>query len=248
MSPGAPRELADRVLDANMAIPATGLAQMTWGNVSGVDRERGVFLIKPSGVPYVELTADLLVTVRLEDGRVIDGDLRPSVDAETHRALYLSFPEIAAIAHTHSTFATAFAQAERDIPVLGTTHADVFDGPVPCARPLTQAECDDRYEQHTGTALAAVVIQRGKPVMGVPAALAANHGPFSWGASPAEAVSHARVCEAVAELAVLTLQLSPDASPPAHVIDLHYRRKHGPHATYGNPEFTASLPSRQRSR
>ncbi len=240
MPPVTPRALAENVLAANVAIPATGLAQMTWGNVSGVDRERGVFLIKPSGVPYAELTEDLLVTVRLEDGRTVGGDLRPSVDSETHRALYLQFPEIAAIVHTHSTYATAFAQAQRDIPVLGTTHADVFDGPVPCARTLTQAECDDQYEYHTGRVLAETVLRRGKPVMGVPAALAANHGPFCWGDSPAQAVSHARVCEAVAELALLTLQLSPDIVPPAHVIDLHYRRKHGPNATYGNPEFTAS--------
>lgn len=240
MPPGTERELTQDVFEANLAIPASGLAQMTWGNVSGVDRERGVFLIKPSGVPYDELTVELLVTVRLDDGEVVGGGLRPSVDSEIHRALYLRFPEIAAIAHTHSTFATAFAQAQRDIPVLGTTHADVFDGPVPCARPLTEAECDVRYEQHTGEALAEAVVERGKPALGVPAALAANHGPFSWGESPVEAMIHARVCEAVAELAFLTLQLAPEVAPPAHVIDLHYRRKHGPGATYGNPEFSAS--------
>lgn len=240
MPPGSERELAEAVLEANLAIPASGLAQMTWGNVSGVDRERGVYVIKPSGVPYAELTVDLLVTVRLDDGAVVAGDLRPSVDSETHRALYRRFPEIGGVAHTHSKYATAFGQAQRDIPVLGTTHADVFDGPVPCARPLTRAECDDRYEEHTGEALAEVVIARGKPPLAVPAALAANHGPFAWGDLPSDAVTHAVVCEAVAELSVLTFQLAPDIVPPAHVMELHYRRKHGPDATYGNPDFASS--------
>jgi L-ribulose-5-phosphate 4-epimerase len=247
MLPGRQRELAEAVLEANLAIPASGLAQMTWGNVSGVDRDRGVFLIKPSGVPYDELTAELLVTVRIDDGAIVSGDLRASVDSETHRALYRRFPDIGGVAHTHSTYATAFAQAQRDIPVLGTTHADVFDGAVPCARPLSPADCADRYEEHTGDALADVVTSRGKAPLAVPAALAANHGPFAWGTSPADAVTHARVCEAVAELALITLQLAPDVSPPQHVMELHYRRKHGPDATYGNPDFTASTPPDSRA-
>jgi len=232
--------LAAAVLEANLAVPAAGLAQMTWGNVSGVDRGRGVYLIKPSGVPYPELTADLLVTVSLEDGRVVAGELRPSVDSETHRALYLRFPELGGIAHTHSAYATAFAQAQLDIPVLGTTHADVFNGPIPCARVLTRPECAAEYVRNTGFVLADEVIRRGRSPLAVPAALAANHGPFTWGESPAEAVEHAEVCEAVAKLALLTLQLAPGARPPAHVVELHYRRKHGPGATYGNPGF--SLP------
>lgn len=240
MSRGAERELAEAVLEANRVIPAVGLAQMTWGNISGVDRERGVYVIKPSGVPYRELTVDLLVTVRLEDGQVVQGELRPSVDSETHRALYQRFADIGAVGHTHSTYATAFAQARRDIPVLGTTHADVFDGPIPCTRALTLAECRERYEEHTGDALAEAVIRRGKPVLAVGAALAANHGPFTWGQHPADAVMNAQACEAVAMMAMLTLQLDPRAVAPEHVIDHHFRRKHGPDATYGNAGFAAS--------
>jgi L-ribulose-5-phosphate 4-epimerase len=240
MSHAAERELAEAVLEANLVIPAVGLAQMTWGNISGVDRERGVYVIKPSGVPYRELTVDLMVTVRLADGQVVTGELRPSVDSETHRALYRRFADIGAVGHTHSTYATAFAQAQLDIPVLGTTHADVFDGPIPCSRALTPAECRERYEEHTGDALVEAVLQTGKLALAVGASLAASHGPFTWGRHPADAVMNAQACEAVAEMAALTLQLNPGVVAPEHVMDHHFRRKHGPDATYGNAGFAAS--------
>jgi L-ribulose-5-phosphate 4-epimerase len=240
MSCGAERELLEAVLEANLAIPAAGLAQMTWGNISGVDRERGVYVIKPSGVPYRELTVDLLVTVRLNDGQVAAGQLSPSVDSETHRALYRRFADIGAVGHTHSTYATAFAQAQQDIPVLGTTHADVFDGPIPCTRSLTTAECSQRYEEHTGDALVEAVLRTGKPAGAVGAALAASHGPFTWGQQPADAVMNAQACEAVAEMAALTLQINPHVVAPRHVLEHHFRRKHGPGATYGNAGFAAS--------
>jgi L-ribulose-5-phosphate 4-epimerase len=224
-------ELKREVLAANRRIPAAGLATLTWGNVSGVDRAAGVYVIKPSGVPYADLTEDSLVTVELATGRVVGGTLKPSVDSETHRLLYQAFDSIGGITHTHSTEAVAFAQARRDIPVLGTTHADTFNGPVRCTRDLTEAECADEYERHTG--LAILDILSGDPDA-VPAVLAASHGPFTLGATAMASVETAIVCEAVAGIAFRTLGLNPAAAPPEHLIRRHYRRKHGPDAYYGN--------------
>jgi L-ribulose-5-phosphate 4-epimerase len=225
------KQLIRDVLEANRRIPIAGLATLTWGNVSGVDRSRGLYVIKPSGVPYAELTEDSMVIVDIASGEVVGGHLKPSVDSETHRLLYQEFESIGGITHTHSTEAVAFAQAGRDIPVLGTTHADNFDGPVRVTRQLTPAECETDYERNTG--LAIIEIVAGDPDS-VPAALAAGHGPFTWGATAAKSVDTAIVCEAVAGIAFRTLALNPAAAPPEHLIRRHYSRKHGPDAYYGN--------------
>ncbi|MEU0383613.1 L-ribulose-5-phosphate 4-epimerase AraD [Streptomyces chartreusis] len=227
--------LRQEVLEANLAIPQVGLATLTWGNVSGVDREAGVFVIKPSGVPYEALTIDDLVTVRLSDGAVVEGDLRPSTDTETHRCLYLAFPSVGGVTHTHSTHAVAFAQARRDIPVLGTTHADTFNGPVPVTRDLTEEECAKDYEYNTGHVIVDLLDGDDQRAVEVPAALVAGHGPFTWGTTARKSLEHAIICEAVADIALHTLSLSPAAPPPRHLLERHYTRKHGPDAYYGNP-------------
>lgn len=230
--------LAQDVLAANLRIPVAGLATLTWGNVSGVDRDAGVYVIKPSGVPYDQLTEESLVTVDLETGRVVGGHLKPSVDSETHRLLYQAFPSIGGITHTHSTDAVAFAQARRDIPVLGTTHADTFNGPVRVTRDLTEDECKTEYERNTGVVI--VDLLAGDPDS-VPAALVAGHGPFTWGPTAMKSLETAIICEAVAGIALRTLALNPAATPPEHLIHRHYSRKHGPGAYYGN------LPEAERT-
>ena len=224
-------DLLTEVLAANKRLPQAGLAALTWGNVSGVDRDAHVYVIKPSGVPYSELTADKLVTVDIETGRVVRGRLKPSVDSETHRLLYQAYPSIGGVCHTHSADATAFAQARMDIPILGTTHADTFNGPVRCTRDLTPEECETEYERNTGVAILETI---GADPDLVPAVLAVSHGPFTWGATATKALDHAIVCEAVAGMALRTLGLNPAAAPPEHLIRRHYRRKHGPDAYYGN--------------
>jgi L-ribulose-5-phosphate 4-epimerase len=228
--------LRDEVLRANQAIPRARLATLTWGNVSGVDRDAGLYVIKPSGVSYDGLTAEQLVVVALEDGRVMDGELRPSVDSETHRRLYLAFGGVGGITHTHSPAAVAFAQAKRDIPVLGTTHADAFNGPIRCTRDLTEAECATDYEYNTGQAIVDLFGSPGDDPAEVPGALAANHGPFVWGDSAAESLKNAIICEAVAQMAIQTLALNPHADAPPYLLERHFRRKHGPDAYYGNPQ------------
>lgn len=240
MTTAVRKGLRDEVLDANLAIPQVGLATLTWGNVSGVDREAGVFVIKPSGVAYDDLTTDHLVTVRLSDGKVVDGDLRPSTDTETHRCLYLAFPSVGGVTHTHSTHAVAFAQARRDIPVLGTTHADTFNGPIPCTSDLTAEQCARDYEYNTGRVIVDLLKEDDHRATEVPAALVANHGPFTWGRTARESLEHAIICEAVADMALHTLSLSPTAPPPPHLLARHYTRKHGPEAYYGNPDGTRS--------
>ena len=228
--------LRDEVLRANQAIPRAGLATLTWGNVSGVDRDAGVYVIKPSGVSYDDLTADQLVVVSLEDGLVVEGHLRPSVDSETHRRIYLAFGGVGGITHTHSPAAVAFAQAKRDIPVLGTTHADAFNGPIRCTRDLTEAECATDYEYNTGQAIVDLFGSAGDDPEEVPGALAANHGPFVWGDSAGASLKNAITCEAVAQMAIQTLSLNPHADAPAYLLERHFRRKHGPNAYYGNPQ------------
>lgn len=225
------KQLIRDVLEANRRIPVAGLATLTWGNVSGVDRERGVYVIKPSGVAYDRLTEDSMVIVDIASGEVVGGHLKPSVDSETHRLLYQRFESIGGITHTHSAEAVAFAQAGLDIPVLGTTHADNFNGPVRVTRQLTPAECETDYERNTG--LAIIEALAGDPDS-VPAVLAASHGPFTWGPTAAKSVDTAIVCEAVAGIAFRTLGLNPAAAPPEHLIRRHYSRKHGPDAYYGN--------------
>ncbi|MFK4099507.1 L-ribulose-5-phosphate 4-epimerase AraD [Streptomyces sp. NPDC019531] len=228
--------LREEVLAANLAIPQVGLATLTWGNVSGIDREAGVFVIKPSGVPYEDLTMDDLVTVRLSDGSIVDGDLRPSTDTETHRCLYLAFPSIGGVTHTHSTHAVAFAQARREIPVLGTTHADTFNGPVSCTPDLTAEQCAKDYEYNTGRVIVDLLDEDDRRAVEVPAALVAGHGPFAWGATARKSLEHAIICEAVADIAIHTMALGPATPPPRHLLDRHYTRKHGPDAYYGNAE------------
>jgi L-ribulose-5-phosphate 4-epimerase len=239
MSSSVSTALRREVLEANLAIPGAGLATLTWGNVSGVDRERGVYVIKPSGVPYGRLGAEHLVVVDLENGRVVDGDLRPSVDSETHRRLYTAFPSVGGITHTHSTYAVAFAQAGRDVPVLGTTHADAFNGPIRCAPDLTEAQCATEYEFNTGQVIVDLFEAVGDDPLEVPAALVAHHGPFVWGRTATESLKNAIICEAVAEMALHTLALNASATAPSHLLARHFTRKHGPGAYYGNPDAAA---------
>jgi L-ribulose-5-phosphate 4-epimerase len=232
--------LRQEILDANLAIPQLGLTTLTWGSVSGIDREAGLFVIKPSGVPYAELTIDHLVTVRLADGAVVEGGLRPSTDTEAHRCLYLAFPFIGGVTHTHSTHAVAFARARRDIPVLGTTHAATFNGPIPCTPDLTAEQCAKDYEYNTGRVIVDMLDEDDQRAVEVPGALVANHGPFTWGATARKSLEHAIICEAVADIAVHALALGPPGLPPRHLLDWHYTRKHGPDAYYGNPDMAAS--------
>lgn len=219
--------LRKQVYAANMELPARGLVTYTWGNVSGIDRATGLVVIKPSGVPYEELTPANLVIVNLENGATVEGNLRPSSDVDTHLELYRQLPKLGGVVHTHSTWATIFAQAGKTIPALGTTHADYFYGPVPCTHPLTEQEVAENYELNTGK----VICENVKEF--VSAILVAGHGPFTWGKDAAEAVYHAVVLEAVARMAFHTLQLNPEAALPEYVLDKHFARKHGPHAYYG---------------
>ena len=227
------KKLKHAVYEANMELPHRGLVTYTWGNVSGIDRERGLVVIKPSGVSYDELTPDDLVVLDL-DGKVVDGKLNPSSDTKTHLELYKAFPEIGGIVHTHSPYAVGWAQAGRDIPAYGTTHADYFYGPVPCCRSLTELEVEEDYERNTGLVIVETFRQRELDPVHVPGAICRNHGPFTWGKDAAQAVYHAVVLEEVAKMAVYTTQIAPDAQPaPQYVLDKHFLRKHGPNAYYG---------------
>lgn len=227
------KKLKHAVYEANMELPHRGLVTYTWGNVSGIDRERGLVVIKPSGVSYDELTPDDLVVLDL-DGKVVDGKLNPSSDTKTHLELYKAFPEIGGIVHTHSPYAVGWAQAGRDIPAYGTTHADYFYGPVPCCRSLTEQEVEEDYERNTGLVIVETFRQRELDPVHVPGAICRNHGPFTWGKDAAQAVYHAVVLEEVAKMAVYTTQIAPDAQPaPQYVLDKHFLRKHGPNAYYG---------------
>ena len=227
------KKLKHAVYEANMELPHRGLVTYTWGNVSGIDRERGLVVIKPSGVSYDELTPDDLVVLDL-DGKVVDGKLNPSSDTKTHLELYKAFPEIGGIVHTHSPYAVGWAQAGRDIPAYGTTHADYFYGPVPCCRSLTEQEVEEDYERNTGLVIVETFRQRELDPVHVPGAICRNHGTFTWGKDAAQAVYHAVVLEEVAKMAVYTTQIAPDAQPaPQYVLDKHFLRKHGPNAYYG---------------
>lgn len=225
--------LKQAVYEANMQLPAMHLVTFTWGNVSGIDRKEGLFVIKPSGVAYAALRPQDMVVVDLE-GNKVEGDLNPSTDMLTHMVLYREFPEIGGIVHTHSPHAVGWAQAGWDIPAYGTTHADYFYGPIPCARSLTPKEVDDGYEYHTGTVIAETFRERNLNPKHVPGIICRNHGPFAWGKNPAEAVYHAAVLEEVAKMAIYTISIDPSAPPaPQHVLDKHFLRKHGPNAYYG---------------
>lgn len=225
--------LKQRVLAANLELPRQGLVSFTWGNVSARDAASGVVVIKPSGLPYETMTADDMVVVSA-DGRVVEGRRKPSSDLATHLALYRAFPAVGGIVHTHSMWATAWAQACRDIPALGTTHADYFHGAVPCTAELSEAQTRGAYEHETGVAIVDCFRARGLDPASMPAALVAHHGPFTWGADPEAAVHHAAVLELVAQMALLSLQLDGGLpGMPRHLLDRHFLRKHGPGAYYG---------------
>lgn len=225
------RRLKAAVCEANLELVRQGLVTLTWGNVSGLSEDRRHVVIKPSGVSYSELRPEQMVVVDL-DGQVVEGDLRPSSDTPTHVLLYRQFRGVFGITHTHSTQATAFAQARREIPCFGTTHADHFFGPVPVTRPLSPAEVDEAYERYTGE----VILERFADLdpLAMPAVLVAGHAPFTWGRDAGESVRNAIALEAVAAMAQLTLALRPDAPTlEPYVLIKHYQRKHGPSAYYG---------------
>ncbi|WJS82719.1 L-ribulose-5-phosphate 4-epimerase [Tetragenococcus halophilus] len=226
-------KLKEDVYQANMQLPALDLVTFTWGNVSGIDREKGLFVIKPSGVTYNELKAEDMVVVNLE-GEVVEGDLKPSSDTPTHTVLYNEIPEIGGIVHTHSPWAVSFAQAQMKVPALGTTHADTFYGDVPVTDPLTKEEIEERYEENTGKVISRTFKQDKIDPQAVPAVLVSQHGPFTWGKTAEEAVHNAKVLEVCAEMAYHTLMLTHnDRHVSQYLLDKHYYRKHGKNAYYG---------------
>ena len=221
------------VLEANLSLPAYGMVTFTWGNVSAVDRKRGLVVIKPSGVAYEEMKLEHMVVLDI-DGRVVQGSCRPSSDTQTHLEIYRSFPGVGGVVHTHSRWATAWAQAGRGIPAFGTTHADYFYGEIPCTRPLNAAEIREDYEINTGKVIVETFLSRKIDPAAVPGALVSGHGPFAWGKNAHDAVHNAVVQEEVAMMAFQTLQLAPGCPPIDQVLlDKHYLRKHGTNAYYG---------------
>lgn len=226
-------ELKKEVYEANMMLPKYGLVTFTWGNVSGIDREKGLFVIKPSGVDYDKLSPEDMVVMDLQGNRV-EGTLNPSSDTPTHLILYQRFPNIGGVVHTHSSWATSWAQAGRGIPCYGTTHADYLYGEIPCVRNLSKAEIADAYEKNTGVLIADEFEQKGLDYEAVPAVLCKNHGPFAWGKDANEAVHHAVVLEEVAKMAARCELINPKNQPaPQELQDKHYYRKHGKDAYYG---------------
>ncbi len=223
--------LKHRVLEANLLLPKYHLVTFTWGNVSGIDREQGLCVIKPSGVPYERLTVDDLVVLNL-DGEVVEGRLHPSSDTPTHLVLYRAFPHIGGVVHTHSPWATIWAQAGCSIPALGTTHADYFYGEIPCTRALTDHEIEQSYEVETGNVIVETFTNRSSTA--IPGVLVDGHAPFCWGSDAHDAVHHAVVLEEVAKLALYSYQLNPSLPPMnPRLLDKHYLRKHGADAYYG---------------
>lgn len=226
-------ELKERVLKANLLLPELDLVKFTWGNVSEIDREKGIIAIKPSGVDYENLTADDIVLVDL-DGNIVEGKLRPSSDTATHIELYKAFSDIGGVVHTHSEWAVSWAQSGRGIPCYGTTHADCFYGEIPCTREMTDEEIESAYEKNTGIVIAETFMKRNIDPMAVPGVLCVNHGPFSWGKNGHDAVHNAAVLETVAEMATKTELLNPSVKPVKQaILDKHYFRKHGKNAYYG---------------
>ena len=223
--------LKEQVLEANKALPKYGLVTFTWGNVSGYDKESGLMVIKPSGVPYEELKVSDLVVLDL-DGNIVEGDLKPSSDTPTHRYLYREFPGIGGIVHTHSPWATSWAQAGQGIPALGTTQADYFYGTIPCTRRMTEGEVKNDYEWQTGKVI--VETFQDKDPLAIPSVLVHSHAPFNWGKDPNEAVHNAVVLEEVAKMALHTYQINPNIGEmDSYLLDKHYLRKHGKNAYYG---------------
>lgn len=226
-------ELKQKVYEANLLLPKYHLVTFTWGNVSGVDREKGLFVIKPSGVPYEKLRPEDMVVVDF-DGHKVEGDMNPSSDTPTHAWLYKNWDDIGGVVHTHSSYATSWAQSGRNIPCYGTTHADYYYGSVPCLRCLTKEEIDEAYELNTGKLIVDEFAARGIDHNAVPATLCKNHGPFTWGKDPIEAVHSAVVLEEVGKMAYRTELINPKVqTAPQYLQDKHYFRKHGPNAYYG---------------
>lgn len=226
-------ELKQQVYEANMRLPKLELVTFTWGNVSGIDREQGLFVIKPSGVEYEKLSPADMVVVDL-DGQVVEGDLNPSSDTMTHAVLYKAFPNIGGIVHAHSSWAVSFAQAGVDLEAMGTTHADTFYGDVPVTDALTKEEIESAYEENTGKVIVRTFAERGIDPDAVPAVLVKQHGPFTWGPTAAKAVETAKILEVVAEMNYHALQLTrADIRVPQYLLDKHYYRKHGANAYYG---------------
>jgi L-ribulose-5-phosphate 4-epimerase len=224
--------LKEQVFRANLLLPKHGLITFTWGNVSGIDRQQGLVVIKPSGVSYEEMKVDDMVVVEVETGKPVEGSLKPSSDTSTHLELYKAFPNIGGIVHTHSRWATTFAQAGRGILALGTTHGDYFYGEIPCTRKMTKAEIEGEYEKETGLVIKETFL--GKDPDAMPAVLVHSHGPFAWGTDPMDAVHNAVVLEEVAFMNFHTLMLEPGISPmQQELLDKHYLRKHGANAYYG---------------
>lgn len=226
-------QLKAEVCAANLDLVSKGVVIYTWGNVSGIDREKGLVVIKPSGVDYVTMSPEDMVVVDLHTGETVEGKWRPSSDTPTHLELYKAFPDMGGITHTHSINAVAFAQAGMDIPALGTTHADYFWGDIPCTRELTEQEVKDAYEANTGAVIIETVKERGYDPMAIPGIVVKNHGPFTWGKNAAGSVYNAVVMENVAHMAIKTLMLNRDSSLAQYVLDKHYERKHGKNAYYG---------------
>lgn len=226
-------KLKQEVYEANMKLPELELVTFTWGNVSGIDREKGLFVIKPSGVEYDDLKPEDMVVVNLE-GEVVEGEMNPSSDTPTHTYLYNHFPNIGGITHTHSPWAVSFAAAKMDIPAVSTTHADTFFGDIPAAPALTKEEIEEAYELNTGKVIVNEFEKRGIDPDAIPAVLVSQHGPFSWGATPDKSVYNAKVLEVAAEMSYHALQLTRDETHvPQYLLDKHYYRKHGKNAYYG---------------
>ena len=226
-------KLKEEVYKANLELPKRGLVLFTWGNVSGIDREKGLIVIKPSGVEYENMKAEDMVVVDLE-GKIVEGELNPSSDTPTHIELYKKFPNIGGVVHTHSTHATIWAQSGRDIKAYGTTHGDYFYGPIPCTRKMTPEEIGGEYEKDTGTVIIETFEKRGIDPDSVPAVLVNSHGPFTWGKNPHDAVHNSVVLEELARMAMYTEQINKDIQPmQQELLDQHFLRKHGVNAYYG---------------
>ena len=226
-------ELKEQVCEANLELNRRGIVIFTFGNVSGIEKETGLVVIKPSGIAYDVMKPEDMVVVDLKTGDTVEGKWKPSSDTKTHLEIYRAFPEVGGITHTHSINAVAFAQAGMDIAALGTTHADYFYGAIPCTRELMKEEVETAYELNTGKVIVECIKERRIDPMAVPGIVVKNHGPFSWGKDADAAVYHAVVMEAVAEMDLKTLLLNSDASMQQYVLDKHYMRKHGPNAYYG---------------
>lgn len=226
-------ELKERVFRANLDLVRHNLVIFTWGNVSGIDRKKGLVVIKPSGVDYDSMKASDMVVVDLKTGETVEGELNPSSDTPTHLILYRTYPDIGGIAHTHSTYATAWAQAGKDIPNIGTTHSDYYHNDIPCTGDMTEKEIKGDYELETGNVIVKRLNQGNINPMHTPGALVKNHGPFAWGKNPDNAVYNAVVMEQVAKMAYLSFAINPETSMNPLLVEKHFSRKHGPNAYYG---------------